>query len=249
MDLESAIAWYGSNHFNAADMQRATGLSERSQRELLKLGILQPVPQSRTATRLFDGRMLKRAAVIHPLHEHGSFSLQVSGKLVYADIILESLLFDVVDPWQAHRRMADKAPGAEKQWSWFTSNENPIAEPDDYYISLINRHYVASGSAESLRVYGHLTGDRTDVVVYRGAVWDELLKPSGNIPDWSHSEFHPRSALTGSSRLFKSKRASKSERDAVKQALESPISKFSVNASLTLRMAMRRLLKIDGNAS
>src|SRR3954454_3120157 len=98
MNLESAIAWYGSGKFNAADMQRATGLSERSQRELLKLGILQPVPQSRTATRLFDSRMLKRAAVIHPLHEHGSFSLQVSGKLIYADLILESLLFDVVDP-------------------------------------------------------------------------------------------------------------------------------------------------------
>src|SRR3954468_1969845 len=99
--LESAITWYGSSRFNAAEMQRATCLSERSQRELLKLGILQAVPQSRPANRLFDGRMLKRAPLIYPLYEHGSFSLQVSGKLVYADIILESLLFDVVDPWQA----------------------------------------------------------------------------------------------------------------------------------------------------
>jgi hypothetical protein len=249
MDLESAIAWYGSSHFNAADMQRATGLSERSQRELLKLGILQAVPQSRTASRLFDARMLKRAALIYPLHEHGSFSLQVSGKLVYADINLESILFDVIDPWQAHQRMAAGAPGAEKEWHWFTSSGNPVTEPDDYYIALINRHYVASGSAESLRVYGHLTEDRTDVVVYRGAVWDELIKPSGKIPDWSLSEFHPRSALTGNSRIFKSKSASKQERDAVKRALDSPISKFSVNASLTLRMALRRLLKIGGDAS
>jgi hypothetical protein len=249
MDLESAIAWYGSGHFDAADMQRATGLSERSQRELLKLGILQAVPQSRTATRLFDSRMLKRAALIYPLHVHGSFNLQVSGKLVYADMILEDLLFDTIDPSEAHRRMAEGGPGAEKEWRWLICDGNPIAEPNDYYISLINRYYVASESAGSLRVYGHLTEDRTDIVVYREAVWDELVKPSGKIPEWSKSQFHPRSALTGKSRAFKSKSASKGEREAVKHALDSPISKFSVNASLTLRMAMRRLLKIDEYAS
>jgi hypothetical protein len=249
MDLESAIAWYGRGHFNAADMQRATGLSERSQRELLKLGILQAVPQSRTATRLINSRMLKRAALIYPLHEHGSLSLQVSGKLVYANMILESLLFDEIDPWQAYHRMVDKGPEADREWHRLTSSSNPVTEPGDYYIALINRHYVASGSAGSLLVYGHLTEDHTDVVVYRGAVWDELIRPSGKIPDWSDSEFHPRSALTGNSRLFKSKSASKSERDAVKQALDSPISKFSVNASLTLRMAMRRLLRIGGGTS
>jgi len=249
MDLESTISWYESNHFNAADMQRATGLSERSQRELLKLGILHAVPQSRTATRLFDARMLKRASLVYPIHEHGGFSLLVSGKLIYADIILESLLFDVIDPWQAHQKMLAKAPNAEKEWRWFTSSENPATEPGDYYIALINRHYVASGQADSLRVYGHLTEDRSDIIVYRGAVFDELIKPSNKAPDWSHSEFHPRSTLTGKSRIFKFRSANKSEQDAAKRALDNPISKFSVNASLTLRMAMRRLLKIDGGKS
>ena len=145
--------------------------------------------------------------------------------------------------------MLAKAPGFEKEWRWFASNEEPAAEPNDYYIALINRHFVASGPAQSLRVYGHLTEDRTDVVVYRGAVWDELITSSGNVPDWLRSEFHLRAALTGNSRTFKSKTPSKSERDAVKRALESPISMFSVNASLTLRMAMRKLLKIDGGAT
>jgi hypothetical protein len=249
MDLESTISWYESNHFNAADMQRATGLSERSQRELLKLGILQAVPQPRTATRLFDARMLKRASLVCPIHEHGGFSLLVSGKLIYADAILESLLFDVIDPWQAHQQMLAKAPNAEKEWRWFTSDEIPAKEPGDYYIALINRHFVASGQADSLRVYGHLTEDRSDIIVYRGAVFDELIKPSNKAPDRSHNEFHPRSALTGKSRIFKFKIANKSEQDAAKRALDNPISKFSVNASLTLRMAMRRLLKIDGGKS
>jgi hypothetical protein len=249
MDLESALSWYESNHFNAADMQRATGLSERSQRELLKLGILQAVPQSRTATRLFDARMLKRASLVYPIHEHGGFSLLVSGKLIYADTILESLLFDVIDPWQARQQMLAKAPSGAKEWGWFTSSETSVTEPGDYYIALINRHYVASGQADSLRIYGHLTEDRSDIIVYRGAVWDELIKPSNNVPDWSHNEFHPRSTLTGKSRIFKFKSANKSEQDAAKRALDNPISKFSVNASLTLRMAMRRLLKIDGGRS
>ena len=239
MNSESAIAWYGNGQFSSADMQRATGLSERSQRELLKLGILRTVPQPRTAARLFDGRMLKRAALIYPLHEHGSFSLLVSGKLVYADILLESLLFDVIDPWHAHQRMLEKAPGAEREWRWFASTEDPSPEANDCYISLINRHYVASGIAGSLRVYGHLSEDRTDVVVFRGAVFDQLTEPSERTSAWPN-EFHPRWTLAGEARKFAAKSVGEAEREAVKRAIERPISTFSINASLTLRLAMRR---------
>jgi hypothetical protein len=88
-----------------------------------------------------------------------------------------------------------------------------------------------------------------DTISLRKAVWDELIKPSGKIPNWSQSEFHPRMALSSGSRIFESKGAGESEIDAVKRALENPISKFSVNASLTLRLAMQRLLKIDEQES
>jgi hypothetical protein len=246
MDLESAVAWYGNSDFGADDMLRATGLSERSQRELLKLGILQAVPQSRTATRLFSQRMLKRAALIWPLHEHGGLNLQVSGKVVYADGMLESLLFDIIDPWQAREQLQRSAPHAEKQWRWFSEQEDPVAEPGDYFISVINRHYIASGLDEVLRAYGYLTEDRSDVVVYRGAVFDELINPSGKMPAWSASEYHPKSALVGKSRRFKSKNLNEAERDVVARVLKSPLSKFSVNASLTLKLALRRLLRIKG---
>jgi hypothetical protein len=243
MDLDSAIDWYGSSNFTAADVQRATGLSERSQRALLKLGILQAVPQSRTATRLLDSRMVKRASIVYPLHEHGGFNLRVSGKLVYADLWLESILFDVIDPWQARKRIADNAPGAEREWRWFTSNL--AMEPNDYRITIINGRYVASGTGDALRIYGHLTESRTDIVVYRGAVWEELIKPTKPL-GWSPNEFHPRSALVGKSRIFESKAVSESEMAAANEALLKPISKFSVNVSLTLRIAMRKLLRIDG---
>ena len=247
MDIELAITWYRDSQFDAADMQRATGLSERSQRELLKLGILQAVPQLRTATRLFDARMLKRAALIYPLNKHGGFSLQLSGKMIYANSIIESLLFSTIDPWLVYNRTGAKQR-AEQEWHWLTSNESLTTKPSDYYVAVINGHYVVAGWIDNLVAYGHLTDDKTDIVVYRGAVWDELIQPSGDISEWSDSELHPRSALTGNSRNFKSRNATEAEREAFRQALDSPISKFSVNASLTLRMAMRRLLRFGGAA-
>src|SRR5919205_4095030 len=101
MDLEQALLWYAQGRFTADDVTRATGLSERSQRELLKLGILRPIPQARTKTRLLDRQMLKRAAVISPLNKLG-FSLQVAGRIVYAAPLLEDLIFPIVDPWSAN---------------------------------------------------------------------------------------------------------------------------------------------------
>jgi hypothetical protein len=250
MSLKSRIEWYAKGAFTSADLKRSTGLSERSQRELLKFGILQAIPQSRTATRLFGSRMLKRGALIYPFNEFGGLNLRVSGKLVYADIILESLLYDVVDPWQAYHHMLEKAPQGENEWSWFTSRDSRTAYSSDYYISLIDGHYVASGQGDSHRIFGHLTEDRSDIVVYYGAVYDELIKPSlRNFENSLPNEFHPESALVDDSRIFRSETPSKIDQAAAKRAVRGPISKFSINASLTLRVAMRRLLKIDRELS
>jgi hypothetical protein len=192
--------------------------------------------------------MLKRAALIFPFHEHGGFNLQVSGKIIYADPTLENIVFDAIDPWEVYHRMVEGVPGAEKEWGWFGSTESLSTERGDYYIATINRHYVASGHGRTLRVYGYLTKDHGDIVVYRGAVWDELIEPSEDSSS-RRDEFHPELALTGRSRVFQSKNASRGERAAVKRALSGSISKFTINASLTLRAALRRLLNIDGDPS
>jgi integrase len=60
--------------------------------------------------------MVKRAALIFPLHEHGNLSLLVSGKIIFANSLLESLLFHVIDPWQAYQRKLDNAPHGEREW-------------------------------------------------------------------------------------------------------------------------------------
>src|SRR3954469_21866440 len=100
MKFEDALQWYRQDRFTAEDVTRATGLSERSQRELLKLGIISAVPQAKTKARLLTSHMIKRAAVIAPLNKSG-LSLQVAGKIGVAALMLEDFYFDVIDPWNA----------------------------------------------------------------------------------------------------------------------------------------------------
>ena len=97
---DDILLWYSHGRFDAGDMSRGTGLSERSQRTLAKLGILLPIPQERsTAPRLFDARMFKRAALIAPLKNIG-LSLEVAGTIIYAAPSLERFIFSQLDPWR-----------------------------------------------------------------------------------------------------------------------------------------------------
>ena len=59
MMLDDALIWYRRGLFTAEDVTRATGLSERSQRELLKIGVLQAVPQAKTVNA---GEIMHRLA-------------------------------------------------------------------------------------------------------------------------------------------------------------------------------------------
>src|SRR4051794_31061974 len=100
MNVEEAATWYRKGAFTAADVTRATGLSERSQRELLKIGVLKAVPQAKTKARLLTSGMVKRAAAVAALSRCG-LSLKVSGQIIYAAVGVEDLLFHVIDPIDA----------------------------------------------------------------------------------------------------------------------------------------------------
>ncbi len=67
MTLEETLSHYAKGLWTAADTTRATGFSERAQRELAKIGILKPFPQAKTKQRLFSTNTLKRASLIYPL--------------------------------------------------------------------------------------------------------------------------------------------------------------------------------------
>src|ERR1019366_421792 len=96
-NYDRVLDWYREDRFTAHDLARATGLPERAQRELLKLGVLQPVPQAKTKKRLVSARMVKRAAIVAPLSRCG-LSLKVAGKIVFAAPSIEDLSFEIFDP-------------------------------------------------------------------------------------------------------------------------------------------------------
>ncbi|WP_173979923.1 hypothetical protein [Magnetospirillum sp. UT-4] len=82
MERNHIIDAYYGDRLTAEDVTRGTGLSERSQRELLRLGILKPVPQAPTKQRLLSRPMFKRAAVIARLNSCG-LSLSTAGQIAF----------------------------------------------------------------------------------------------------------------------------------------------------------------------
>ena len=74
---------------------------------------------------------------------------------------------------------------------------------------------------------------------------DELINSfRKNYENTFSSEFHPKRTLVSALRIFRSEEPIIVAQAAVKWAIHSPISKFSINANLTLCVAMRALLKI-----
>src|SRR5215469_1117223 len=180
MDFDDALFWYRQDRFTAEDVTRATGLSERSQRELLKLGIISAVPQAKTKARLLTSRMMKRAAVIAPLNKSG-LSLQVAGEIVAAAVMLEDFYFDVIDPWNAVFDAAgpfDHTTGLFPRRTQLRDFDKWI-EPDapketdtlDYRILIIDMRFVVIGR---LGVSGELTPDLTDFIWWDNAMDDHV---------------------------------------------------------------------------
>lgn len=130
MTQDEALYWYKLDRFTADEVCRATGLSERAQRELLKVGVMQAAPQGTSRVRLVSARMVKRGAVIAALNQCG-LNVWTAGRIVYAAPDLEQSEFPRVDPLTK--------PDQQMGWS-------------DYEISIINARYVMGHQI----VYGEL---------------------------------------------------------------------------------------------
>ncbi len=254
MTLDESLIYYRQGQFTAEDVTRATGLSERSQRELLKIGVLQAAPQAKTKARLLYSRMVKRAAVVTPLNKCG-LSLKVAGKIAYADILLESLLFDIIDPiqaifeptgeWDPVTKLPPKRKRPDKH-GWFDPTKPASAEKNDHFIEIIDGRYASSGAkGDRPRIFGELTPDGTDFIVWYGSVWDKLVEPGEQKETDLPNEFHPRFALGPQLRKFESTKPTETDVARAELAWRNPVSRVSVNVSLTLRVALRRLLYID----
>lgn len=260
MKFDQAIFWYRDGRFTADDVTRATGLSEAAQRLLLKIGVLHAVPQAKTKQRLLDTRMVKRAAVIAPLSKSG-LSLQVSGKIVASALMLEDLLFDLIDPWDAVFDASGEFDHETKLFPrraqfrdcdrWLEPDASKYTEEDDYLISVVDNRFVA---IHDLRISGELTPDQTDFVWWDDAMYDDFrdraqdgvlqLSVRGTRDHWGplgrfNSEDSPKTIE------FNVKTPTDHDKEEAVQARESPVALLTINASLSLRLALRRLLYID----
>jgi hypothetical protein len=261
MDFEDALFWYRQDRFTADDVTRATGLSERSQRELLKLGIISAVPQAKTKARLLTSRMVKRAAVIAPLNKSG-LSLQVAGKIVSAALMLEDFYFDMIDPWNAAFDAAgpfDHATGLFPRRAQLLDCDKWI-EPDapkktdelDYRIVIIDTRFVVIGD---LGVSGELTPDLTDFIWWDNVMYDHVKgRVKGGVlqlsvrgtNDHSPVPFGTFDVTEDPKTIpFTVKTPTTKDEEEAAQAKENPVSMLTINASLTLHIALRRLLYMD----
>lgn len=265
MEYEKTLHWYRQNRFTADDVTRATGLSERSQRELLKLGVIQAVPQPNPkAQRLVTDTMLKRAAIAAPLTKAG-LSLGVAGRIVYAAMMLEDLIFDIVDPWDVFYDAAstfDPETGLyeprklpHNRDTWFDPARRPAAEDDDFRICIVDSKYVLLGVGKPDAAYGELTPDLTDFLWWENSMYDHI-RALGNdgvlhlsvkgIGDHSPVPFGTFDVTENPKTLtFRTKAATEKDGEDAGQAYENPTSLLTINASLALRIALRRLLHID----
>jgi hypothetical protein len=233
MSFEDRLIWYQRGRFTSADVTRGTGLSERSQRELAKLGILPPIPQAKTKARLFDARMFKRAAIIAPLNK-GGFSLEVAGRITYAAPLLEQLWFSMVDP-----------PGVGPRREWFDPGRPPATEVNDYLIEIIDAHYVVHSTDAGPAVFGEIFDDPPRFIWWSNAV--EYAISNYETPEWV--DLGPRwnwdRSMDDKALKFDVGEVSENDKRLAKQACENPYTKLTINAGLALRIALRRLLYID----
>ena len=228
-NYDRVLDWYREDRFTADDLARATGLSERAQRELLKLGVLQPIPQAKTKKRLVSARMVKRAAIVAPLSRCG-LSLKVAGKIVFAAPSIEDLSFEIFDPLQT-----DPASVERRFFDPQTSPEISAAPPMG--IQILNGTYVRLrlGEVDSGFAFGRLTQDGTDFIAWSPRVSDEHSPAErGGPPD-------RKSTLS----TFRAELATKSQRAAAERARQRPSSTVFVDVGLSLVVTLRRLLRVD----
>jgi hypothetical protein len=264
MYFEDALHWYRRDRFTADDVTRATGLPERSQRELLKLGIISAVPQARTKARLLTSLMLKRAAIIAPLQRSG-LSLGVAGRIVYAAMMLEDLVYDIVDPWAAAYDAAtafDHETGLfqprklpHNRDTWFDPAHPPATDQADFFLSVINSKFVMFGADNPDGAFGELTPDLTDFIWWDNAMYDDIKARAKNgvlqlsvlgIGDHSPAPFGSFDNTANPKTLaIKTKTAASDDEKSAEQAKKNPVSMLTINASLALRVALRRLLYIE----
>jgi hypothetical protein len=153
MDLEAALRQYRQNRFTDDDVRRGTGLSVRALRELIKVRAIRTLTEGRGPgrVRVCDATVFKRTAVISALNQAG-LSLAVAGRVAYF-MPFHTLIYSVCDPGTILLdRSADidsktGLPPRVQQpiVDWFDPDKPTTANPEtDWLIEIYDGRYVAA---------------------------------------------------------------------------------------------------------
>jgi len=252
MDFNQALQDYQSGEFTDQDVTRCAGLSERSWRELIKTGAVRTAGRrGRGQVRCCDANTFKRTALIAGLNRAG-LSLAVSGQIAYL-LPRDQFLYFTCDPVRSLLNSAGKRdpvtglPPRLKlpKANWCDPDKPARANPkNDWLIEIYDGRFVGRiiGSKHAPLIYGDLRDQRTRFVLWRPfrACFDGPNE-TRHLEPW-YVETEPR---------FSDADYEKHDADddplcrAAERAVRNPVFKTTINATLAIRMALRRYLGIE----
>ena len=273
MKLDKALLRYREDRFTDDDITCCAGLTERSWRELIKLGAVRTVAERRGPGRIrqCDAAALKRAAAIGALNRAG-LSLPVSGSVAYF-LPFHTVLYEICDPGRILLQSSADLdiqtglpPRIERpKVDWFDPDKPADADPEkDWLVEFYEARFVGVkyGSQGDPTIFGDLRETGTSFVAwfpndartqFTGSIIAELAQerlPTGaRLIDAVVAWEDPR-PWTNELRLLGYKfEQHDTDRDPLHQAAEatarSPVFKTTINVSLAIRKALRRYLGIE----
>jgi hypothetical protein len=287
---EEYLEWYKQDRFTSSDVTRATGLSERSQRELLKNHMITAVPQARTKKRLVNRKMMMRMTLIASFNSFG-FSLPAAGQIISECESVEDCIFQTVDPMclpiggdltelsPILPKESNQGSNSAGKFDWLDPSIQPSAQGNDLIIKIIDGDCIVVQtkmmdlieSTSELKMYRDLTpvemaekyiADNPNLVVLpeylvskesyqhtdKSIFDDELF---WNMVDRACDYFakntnldlsKPKELIDAKPLNCKNIRWQKKLHNCI---YEVPATTISINASLSLKMAVRKLFNTN----
>jgi hypothetical protein len=275
------------------DVTRATGLSERFQRELLKNNIITAIQQARTKKRLVDRRMIMRMTLIAQFNNFG-LSLSIAGQIISECQSVEDYIFQNVDPIclpldnsipelsPASPRALNQESNSADRFDWLNPLIEPSEQDDDFIIKIMDGDYIvieklamelARDAVKLLGVFLMRNPDLTqnpEALVDIFAAFSNFFTPPEHLTSGDYSQNPDKPWLDEFNKIMKSlvektdrgwlsyKESNNSkppwfnknnrwEKKLHNSIYEAPATTLSINASFSLKIALRKLLNIGSS--
>lgn len=275
--IEEQLWRYRQNAFTDDDINGCTELTVRAWRELIKLGAVHTLAETRGRgrVRLCDASVFKRAAVIAALNKVG-LSLAVSGQIAFY-VPFHTVLYEIIDPIRIlfpPNGIMDRKRGLyprvrRPRVHWFGTNRPAEADPKtDWLIDIYDNRFVGIRYQVEDKpvIFGDLREEPTVFVAWlplhaqaqfsRCAVADiareRLSSPSRwatFVADWEDPVKWTKELADLGYQFEKRPQEGDPLHAAAESGARNPVTLTTINISLAIRKALRRYLDLEPAAS